>query len=216
MHWNSVGEFFAMGGYASTSGAVSAPALLLMVAEPLLAGSVLARPAKPAPRTDCRRTRHQQRIMKPRQKRIALIVGGLASLGIAAALALNALDSNIALYVTPTRGRRRQGAAGQGLPHRRPGQGRLGQAPGHDRALRRHRHRQGYPGRLHRHPSRPVQAKAKAWWCRASLAATAYFTATEVLAKHDENYMPPEAKHAVDQAQQTRRRPSSASPRGSP
>jgi cytochrome c-type biogenesis protein CcmE len=40
--------------------------------------------------------------MKPRQKRIALIVGGLASLGIAAALALNALDSNIALYVTPS------------------------------------------------------------------------------------------------------------------
>ena len=27
------------------------------------------------------------------------------------------------------------------------------------------------------------------------------FAATEVLAKHDENYMPPEAKHAVDQAQ---------------
>jgi cytochrome c-type biogenesis protein CcmE len=27
------------------------------------------------------------------------------------------------------------------------------------------------------------------------------FTATEVLAKHDENYMPPEAQHAVDQAQ---------------
>jgi cytochrome c-type biogenesis protein CcmE len=29
------------------------------------------------------------------------------------------------------------------------------------------------------------------------------FTASEVLAKHDENYMPPEAKHAVDQAQNT-------------
>jgi cytochrome c-type biogenesis protein CcmE len=28
------------------------------------------------------------------------------------------------------------------------------------------------------------------------------FTASEVLAKHDENYMPPEAKSAVDQAQQ--------------
>ena len=27
------------------------------------------------------------------------------------------------------------------------------------------------------------------------------FRADEVLAKHDENYMPPEAKHAVDQAQ---------------
>jgi len=30
-----------------------------------------------------------------------------------------------------------------------------------------------------------------------------WFTATEVLAKHDENYMPPEAQHAVDQAQKT-------------
>jgi cytochrome c-type biogenesis protein CcmE len=27
------------------------------------------------------------------------------------------------------------------------------------------------------------------------------FVATEVLAKHDENYMPPEAAHAVEQAQ---------------
>ena len=26
------------------------------------------------------------------------------------------------------------------------------------------------------------------------------FVASEVLAKHDENYMPPEAKHAMDQA----------------
>jgi len=27
------------------------------------------------------------------------------------------------------------------------------------------------------------------------------FAASEVLAKHDENYMPPEAKHALDQAE---------------
>ncbi|HMX15754.1 MAG TPA: cytochrome c maturation protein CcmE, partial [Rhodocyclaceae bacterium] len=40
--------------------------------------------------------------MKSRQKRIALILGGLATLGIAAALVLNALNSNIALYVTPS------------------------------------------------------------------------------------------------------------------
>ena len=31
------------------------------------------------------------------------------------------------------------------------------------------------------------------------------FVATEVLAKHDENYMPPEAKAAVDQAQKAAR-----------
>jgi cytochrome c-type biogenesis protein CcmE len=29
---------------------------------------------------------------------------------------------------------------------------------------------------------------------------TGVFVASEVLAKHDENYMPPEAKHAMDQA----------------
>ena len=31
------------------------------------------------------------------------------------------------------------------------------------------------------------------------------FIATEVLAKHDENYMPPEAQHAVDAAHQAAR-----------
>ena len=40
--------------------------------------------------------------MKPRQKRIALIVAGLVVLGIAATLVLNALNSNIALYISPT------------------------------------------------------------------------------------------------------------------
>jgi cytochrome c-type biogenesis protein CcmE len=30
------------------------------------------------------------------------------------------------------------------------------------------------------------------------------FTASEVLAKHDENYMPPEAQHALDQASANR------------
>jgi cytochrome c-type biogenesis protein CcmE len=32
------------------------------------------------------------------------------------------------------------------------------------------------------------------------LAANGVFTATQVLAKHDENYMPPEAAHALEQA----------------
>ncbi|MEN9356319.1 MAG: hypothetical protein RL695_490, partial [Pseudomonadota bacterium] len=40
--------------------------------------------------------------MKPRQKRIALILGGLVTLGIAAYFVLNALNSNIALFYTPT------------------------------------------------------------------------------------------------------------------
>ena len=35
---------------------------------------------------------------------------------------------------------------------------------------------------------------------QGELGPDGQFTAAEVLAKHDENYMPPEAKAAVDQA----------------
>ena len=35
---------------------------------------------------------------------------------------------------------------------------------------------------------------------QGQLGADGKFTAKEVLAKHDENYMPPEAQHAMDQA----------------
>ncbi|MEO8656658.1 MAG: cytochrome c maturation protein CcmE, partial [Ramlibacter sp.] len=40
--------------------------------------------------------------MKAWKKRAAVVVGGLAAVSVAAALALNALNSNIALYVTPS------------------------------------------------------------------------------------------------------------------
>ncbi len=40
--------------------------------------------------------------MRTRHKRIALIVGGLATLAVATALVMNALNSNIAFFVTPT------------------------------------------------------------------------------------------------------------------
>jgi cytochrome c-type biogenesis protein CcmE len=40
--------------------------------------------------------------MKPRQKRLAIVVGGLAAIGIAAALILNAFQSNLVFFFTPT------------------------------------------------------------------------------------------------------------------
>ena len=40
--------------------------------------------------------------MKPRHKRIALIVAGLAVLGVATALVLNAFRSNLVFFFTPT------------------------------------------------------------------------------------------------------------------
>ena len=40
--------------------------------------------------------------MKPRHKRLAIIVGGVASIGIAGALVLSALQSNVAFFFTPS------------------------------------------------------------------------------------------------------------------
>ena len=37
------------------------------------------------------------------------------------------------------------------------------------------------------------------------LGADGVFEATEVLAKHDENYMPPDAAHAIEQAQKAQK-----------
>jgi cytochrome c-type biogenesis protein CcmE len=42
---------------------------------------------------------------------------------------------------------------------------------------------------------------------QGQLGADGVFRAREVLAKHDENYMPPEAAHAVEKAQKTIQRP---------
>ena len=138
--------------------------------------------------------------MKPRQKRIALIVGGLASIALAAVLTLNALDSNIALYVTPS-----EVAAGkspQGKAFRIGGLVKEGSVKRKDMTV--HfvmtdtvkeipvAYTGIFPDLFRDGKGAVVQGR---------LGGDGVFAATEVLAKHDENYMPPEAKHAVDQAQ---------------
>ena len=138
--------------------------------------------------------------MKPRQKRIALIVGGLASIALAVVLTLNALDSNIALYVTPS-----EVAAGkspQGKAFRIGGLVKEGSVKRKDMTV----HfvmtdtvkeiPVAYTGIL---PD--LFRDGKGAVVQGRLGGDGVFAATEVLAKHDENYMPPEAKHAVDQAQ---------------
>jgi cytochrome c-type biogenesis protein CcmE len=144
--------------------------------------------------------------MKPRQKRIALIVGGLASLAIAAGLALNALDSNIALYVTPS-----EVAAGkspQGKAFRIGGLVKEGSVKRQDMTVRFvitdtvKEIPVAYTGIL---PD--LFRDGKGAVVQGRLGSDGVFSATEVLAKHDENYMPPEAKHAVDEAQKAQKKP---------
>jgi cytochrome c-type biogenesis protein CcmE len=136
--------------------------------------------------------------MKPRQKRIALIAGGLASLALAAALTLNALDSNIALYVTPSEVA--AGKAPQGKAFRIGGLVKEGTIKRDNMTVRfvvtdtAKEIPVAYTGIL---PDLFKEGKGAV--IQGKLGNDGVFAATEVLAKHDENYMPPEAQHAVDQ-----------------
>ncbi|MDP1605127.1 MAG: cytochrome c maturation protein CcmE [Rhodocyclaceae bacterium] len=140
--------------------------------------------------------------MKPRHKRIALIVGGLAAIGIASTLVFQALDSNVAFFITPTEFT--EGKAPQGKAFRVGGMVREG-------SIRRDNLTVHfvitdtvkevpvtYTGIL---PDLFKEGKGAV--VQGKIGADGLFNATEVLAKHDENYMPPHAQHAIDQAQST-------------
>lgn len=142
--------------------------------------------------------------MTPRQKRIALIVGGLATLSVATALVANALNSNIAFFYTPTqvaadeaprnKAFRIGGMVKEGSI-RREGDGLTVQFIVTDTA------REvpvAYKGIL---PDLFKEGKGAV--VQGRVGDDGRFVATEVLAKHDENYMPPEAQHAIDEAQKT-------------
>jgi cytochrome c-type biogenesis protein CcmE len=137
--------------------------------------------------------------VKPRHKRIAMIVGALVAIGIAVALILNALNSNIALFVTPSEVA--AGKAPSGQAFRIGGMVKEGTVK-----------RDGltvnfvitdmakdipvaYTGIL---PDLFKEGKGAV--IQGRLDPSGKFIASEVLAKHDENYMPPEAQHALEQA----------------
>ncbi|HWH38381.1 MAG TPA: cytochrome c maturation protein CcmE [Usitatibacter sp.] len=139
--------------------------------------------------------------MKPRTKRALWIVSGLAGLGVAASLVLNAFQSNLVFFFTPT-------------------QIATNEAP-HDRAFRMgglveagsvQREKDGltvhfrvtdtaktipvvYTGIL---PD--LFREGKGVVAQGRLGSDGVFKASEVLAKHDENYMPPEAADALKKA----------------
>ncbi|MDP2880136.1 MAG: cytochrome c maturation protein CcmE [Azonexus sp.] len=140
--------------------------------------------------------------MKSRHKKLALIGGALAIIGIIAALVLNALNSNIALYITPT-----DVAAGKAPKDKlfRIGglvkEGSISrQADGVTISFAITDTEKEIP--VHYKGILPDLFKeGKGAVAQGKLNGEGTFMATEVLAKHDENYMPPEAAKAVDDAQ---------------
>jgi cytochrome c-type biogenesis protein CcmE len=138
--------------------------------------------------------------MKNWKKRGAIIGGGLVVLGIASALVLNALNSNIALYVTPSEVAAGKSPQGQAF--------RIGGLV-KDGSLKRDNLTVhfivtdlardipvSYTGIL---PDLFKEGKGAV--VQGKLDPNGGFVASEVLAKHDENYMPPQAKQALEQAQ---------------
>jgi cytochrome c-type biogenesis protein CcmE len=139
--------------------------------------------------------------MKPRHKRIALIVAGLAVLGIAATLVLNAFRSNLVFFFTPT-----QVAAHEAPQNRNFRIGGLVEKGSVQRQADGVTVRfvvtdtaknvtVAYTGIL---PD--LFKEGKGVVAQGKLGADGVFTASEVLAKHDENYMPPEAADALERA----------------
>ena len=138
--------------------------------------------------------------MKPRHKKLAAIGGGLAALGVIAALVLTAFEKNLVFFFTPT-----QVAANEaplGRTFRIGGMVEKGSLK-----------RDGVEVRfvvtdtaktipvVYRGQLPDLFREGKGVVAQGQLGADGVFQAREVLAKHDENYMPPEAQHAVDQAQ---------------
>ena len=144
--------------------------------------------------------------MKGGKRGGAFGVGGLAAVGIAAALVLNARDSNVALYVTLTDVA--AGKAPHGQAFRIGGMVKEGSLKRDNLTVHfvvtdmAREIPVAYTGIL---PDLFKEGKGAV--VQGRLGPDGQFTASEVLAKHDENYMPPQAQAALDQAKKTQGAP---------
>jgi len=139
--------------------------------------------------------------LKPRTRRALWIVGGLAALGVAATLVLNAFRSNLVFFFTPSQVASHE--APEGRAFRIGGLVEAGSVV-HERDALTVRFRVTdtaktipvvYSGIL---PD--LFREGKGVVAEGRLGPDGVFHASQVLAKHDENYMPPEAAEALAKA----------------
>jgi cytochrome c-type biogenesis protein CcmE len=136
--------------------------------------------------------------MKPRHKKLAVIGTGLAGLGIAAALVLNAFQNNLVFFFSPTQVAAREAPVQKNF--RVGGLVQEGSLKREDDGLTvkfsvtdlAHTIPVVYTGIL---PD--LFKEGKGVVAQGRLGVDGVFHAEEVLAKHDENYMPPEAAEAL-------------------
>jgi cytochrome c-type biogenesis protein CcmE len=139
--------------------------------------------------------------MKPRHKRLTLIALGVVALAIAAGLVLNAFRSNLVFFFTPTQVASSEAPLGRSF--------RIGGLVERGSVQRQ---ADGVSVRFivtDTAKSIPVVysgilpdlfREGKGVVAQGKLGSDGVFHAEQVLAKHDENYMPPEAADAVERA----------------
>ncbi len=141
--------------------------------------------------------------MKPRHRRIALIVAGVAGLALAATLVLQAFQDNLVFFFTPTQVVANE--APQGRAFRVGGMVEKGSVKRQPDGVTVHfvvtdtakSIPVAFKGVL---PDLFREGKGVVTQGRLE---NGLFVASDVLAKHDENYMPPEAAEALKKAQAT-------------
>ena len=139
--------------------------------------------------------------MKPRHKKLAVITAGVTALGFAAVLVLNAFQSNLVFFFSPTQVIAKEAPIGKsfrigGLVEEGSVQREEGGTTVHFAITDTSEVIQVvYTGIL---PD--LFREGKGVVAQGKLSEGGVFQADEVLAKHDENYMPPEAAHALEEA----------------
>ena len=137
--------------------------------------------------------------MTPRRKRLAIILGIVASVGVAAALVLNAFQSNLVFFYSPTQVAAKEAPTGRTF--------RLGGLV-KDGSVKRDGVvvRFDVTDTVQTIPVRyqgilpDLFKEGKGVVAQGQVGPDGIFVAREVLAKHDENYMPPEAADALKRA----------------
>jgi cytochrome c-type biogenesis protein CcmE len=142
--------------------------------------------------------------MKTRHKRLAFIVVGLAGLGIAAALVLSAFQNNLVFFFSPSQIAAHEAPVGSNF--------RIG---GLVQQGTMKRDTDGLTVRFtvtDTVNSIPVVYKGilpdlfkegRGCVAQGKVGTDGVFYADQVLAKHDENYMPPEAAQSIEKAKQS-------------
>lgn len=145
--------------------------------------------------------------MTPKRKRLWLVVGSVAVLGCAATLVLTALSDNIVFFYSPT-----QIAEKQIPPERRFRMGGLVEAGSVKKSPDSQETRFTVTDThksvavVYRGLLPDLFREGQGVVAEGSLGADGVFVAREVLAKHDENYMPPEVAKAIKDAGQWKER----------